>query len=98
LSFEEAGFEKKKKKIVPSHIPRPNHAGRKNDFYFLFLEPASSKLNGHLEVAGKLPFTRPKKRAIFLDRYFWLNFWLKFFLHRVDLTHLWFSHILCKYA
>jgi hypothetical protein len=33
---------------VPSHVPRPNHAGRKKQSFFSFLEPASSTLNGHL--------------------------------------------------
>ncbi len=37
---------------VPSHIPHPNHAGRKNDFFF-FSGPASSKLNGHLVLVTR---------------------------------------------
>jgi hypothetical protein len=37
---------------VPSHVPRPNHAGRKNVFFF-FSEPASSKLNGHLVLVTR---------------------------------------------
>ncbi len=35
----------------PVPHPRPNHAGRKNEFFFS--EPASSKLNGHLVLVNE---------------------------------------------
>jgi hypothetical protein len=37
---------------VPSHIPCPNHAGRKNKVFFL--ETAPSTLNGHLILVTRM--------------------------------------------